>query len=198
HYMGDILPGRLGAAIAALGMLAALPAAAQERPAVRPSHDATVIYHVQVAGPDGVSRSRTLHMYWTGQGTRLRMEVEGQPGFELIDFAADRMTMVMADKGSYLEVPFSPGNAPGLTIPPGVSLSRQGTDTVAGTQCTIWGMQGAQGGGTACITSDGLVLRVRGQKRDDPAAMEAISVVYAPQAAGLFAVPPGLKPLIPR
>lgn len=196
--MGDIWPRRFRMAVAALGLLTALPAAAQERPAVRPSHDAAVVYHVQVAGPDGAARSRTLHMYWTGQGTRLRMELEGQPGFELIDFATNRMTMVMVDKGAYLEVPFSPGNAPGLTIPPGVALTRQGTDVVAGAQCTIWGMQGAHGGGTACITPDGLVLRVRGQGHGDAAAMEAVSVVYAPQAPGLFTVPPGLKPLIPH
>jgi len=196
--MRDIFRRYRLAAVATLGLLAALPAAAQERPAVRPSRDAAVIYHVQVAGPDGVAKSRTLHMYWTGRGTRLRMEVEGQPGFELIDFTANRMTMVMADKGAYLEVPFSPGNAPGLTIPPGVALTRQGTDVVAGAQCAIWRMQGTQGGGTACITTDGLVLRVRGQGHGDAAAMEAVSVVYAPQAPGLFAVPPGLKPLVPR
>ena len=184
-------------ATAALAVLSALPAAAQDRPILRPTRDLAVVYRVQATGPNGQAETRTVRMYWTSQGTRLRLETEGQPGFGLVDYGAGRMTMVMLPQKAYAEVTFDADHAPGLNIPPGAAVDRSGTATVAGTACTEWTVRGPQGGGTACITSDGLVLRVSGAQPGEAPAMEAVSVAYGPQPASLFALPSGLHRIEP-
>jgi Domain of unknown function (DUF4412) len=184
-------------ATAGLAMLVTLPAAGQERPIMRPTRDVAVVYHVQAAGPSGEPETRTVQMYWTGQGTRLRLQTDGQPGFGLVDYAAGRMTMVMLPQKAYAVVTFDADHAPGLNIPPGAVINRSGSDTVAGVACTEWTLQGPQGGGTACITKDGLMLRVRGAQPGEPAAMVAVSVAYGPQPAGLFTLPAGLHEVAP-
>lgn len=180
-----------------LAMLAAVPGWAQERPATRPSDDVAVTYRVQATTPAGAPEARTIHMYWTGHGSRLRLETEGQPSFALIDFTASRATMVMLPRKVYMQVPFDPQHAPGLDIPPDATVARLSSDNVAGTSCTIWEMRGPKGGGTACIAADGLLLRVRGLN-DGPPALEAVAVAYGPQPASLFEVPAGVQPLKPR
>jgi hypothetical protein len=185
-------------ATAALATLVALPAAGQERPILRPTRDLTAEYHVQAPGPNGEPQTRTIRMYWTGQGTRLRLETEGQPDYALIDYAARRMTMVMLSQKSYAEVMFDADHAPGLNIPTGATIDRAGKDTIAGFTCTEWQMKGPQGGGTACITDDGVLLRIRGDQPGQAAAMEAVSVTYGAQPASLFAVPSGLRQVAPQ
>ncbi len=180
-----------------LALLAALPAAAQQRPVLRPTRDLAVVYRVQAAGPAGEAETRTVRMYWTGQGSRLRLEADGQPGFALVDYAAGRMQMVMPAQKAYAEVAFDRDHAPGLHIPANATVERGGNDSVAGVGCTIWAMRGPEGGGTACITDDGLLLRVRGSQPGQAAALEAVSVTYGPQPASLFALPGGLRQVAP-
>lgn len=182
------------AALAVVALVAS-GAVAQERPAVRPSDDVAVVYRVQGTNPNNEPEARTVRMFWTGQGSRMRMEMEGQPGFALVDFVANRMTMVLITQQSYLQVPFDPQHAPGLDIPAGVTMTRSGTDRIAGTPCTLWDMRGQQGSGTACIAGDGLLLRVSGLS-GGAAALEAVSVSYGAQPASLFALPAGLHPLV--
>jgi hypothetical protein len=173
-------------------------AAAQERPLLRPSRDVEAAYRVQSAGSNGQAETRTVRMYWTGQGSRMRLETEGQPGFVLIDFDHQRATMVMLARKIYAEMKFDAEHAPGLHIPPGATVDRVGSDTVAGIACTEWQIKGSQGGGTACITNDGLLLRVRGSQPGEPVALEAVSVTYAPQPASLFTLPDGLRQVAPQ
>jgi hypothetical protein len=173
-------------------------AAAQDRPAIRPSRDVAVLYRAQGPSANGTPEAHGIRMFWTDQGRRLRLEMEGAPGFALVDFVTNRMTMVMMPQKLYLELPFDPGHAPGLDIPANVAMQRMGDDTVASTACTVWKMTGERGGGTACITSDGLLLRVRGAASGQSAALEAVSVAYGPQSPDLFAVPSGFRALTPR
>jgi hypothetical protein len=185
-------------AIAGLAILVAVPAAGQQRPLLRPTRDLAVAYRVQAAGPNGEVETRTVHMYWTGQGTRMRLETEGQPGFALVDFTAGRMTMVNLPDKAYAEVTFDADHAPGLNIPPDATIERGGSDTVAGVACTVWDVKGPQGGGTACITADGLLLRARSLQANEPPALLAMSVAYGPQPASLFVLPDGLHKVTPQ
>ncbi len=185
-------------AAAGLALLAALPAEGQQRPLLRPTRDLAAVYHVQATGPNGEAETRTVRMYWTGKGTRMRLETEGQPGFALVDFTAGRMMMVMLPQKAYAEATFDADHAPGLNIPPNAAIERGGSDTVAGIVCVDWTVRGPQGGGTACITDDGLLLRVRGAQPGQAAAMEAVSVTYGPQPASLFTLPEGLQKVSPQ
>ncbi|HEX5326402.1 MAG TPA: hypothetical protein VFW75_07015 [Acetobacteraceae bacterium] len=183
--------------LALLALGPAVPGWAQQRPATRPSEDVAAAYRVQATKPTGETEAHTIRMYWTGHGNHLRLEVDGQSSFELIDFATSRATLVLPVQKSYMVVPFDPQHAPGLDIPPDATVTRRSSDSIAGTPCTVWEMRGPQGGGTACIAADGLVLQVRGLGAGPP-ALEAISVAYGPQPANLFEVPTGLHPLKPR
>lgn len=179
-------------AVVAATALLALPAMATERPSVRPSHDVAVTYRMQAIGPDGSPARRTIQMYWTAQGTRLRLDTHNSAGYELIDYAASQMTLVLNAQKVALNVPFDPHLAPGLNIPPDATIAKTGADTVAGTPCTDWTMQAAQYTAHACITQDGLVLRLS-KAADAAPALEALSVSYGPQPASLFSIPPGYK-----
>jgi hypothetical protein len=185
-------------ATAGLAMLVTLPAAGQDRPITRPTRDLAVVYHVQAAGPNGEPETRTVQMFWTGQGTRLRLQSDGQPGFGLVDYAAGRMTMVMPPQKAYAVMTFDADHARGLNIPTGAVINRSGSDTVAGVACTEWTVRGPKGGGTACITNDGLVLRVGSAQPGQPAAMLAVSVTYGPQPADLFTLPAGFHEVTPQ
>jgi hypothetical protein len=77
-------------------------------------------------------------------------------------------------------------------------INRVGKDTVAGVVCTVWDVRGPRGGGTACITADGLLLRVQGSQPGEAPAMEAVSVAYGPQPADLFTLPAGLHQVAPQ
>jgi len=182
--------------VAAATLFAATAAAAGERPAVRPSHDVAVSYRIEAAGPGGAPVSSEVRMYWTGQGTHLRLEMAGQPGYALIDFTANRMTFVIGAKQAFVELPFDPRAAPGLNIPADVTMTPAGNDSVAGQPCVVWDMRGPQNSGRACITQDGLVLQVHGGGDGQP-ALEATSVAYGPQPPSLFTIPAGFKPVSP-
>jgi hypothetical protein len=184
------------AATAVATALLALPAMAAERPPVRPSHDVAVTYSIETVGADGSPTSRTVQMYWTAQGTRLRLESQSRAGYALIDYARSQMTLVLNAQKVALNVPFDPHVAPGLNIPPDATVTRSGTDSVAGILCTEWTMQAAQYTAYACITQDGLVLRLSKAGNATP-ALQATAVSYGPQPPSLFSIPPGYKQITP-
>ncbi len=181
---------------ASLVMLLATPVVAQERPAVRPTHDVSVTYRLRGVDPNGRPESRQIHMSWTDQGRRMRLEMEGQSDFALVDYETSHITMVMLQRELYVALPFDPRHPPGLDIPADVSMTEAGTDMVAGTRCVVWHLNGPLAG-TACITPDGLPLRLRTTATGE-AAMEAVSVAYGPQPANLFTVPAGLHAIEPH
>jgi hypothetical protein len=177
-------------------VLPATAAVAQEHPAIRPTHDVAVTYRLRGVGPDGRPESRQVHMSWTDQGRRMRLEMEGQTDFALVNYETSRITMVMLRRQVYVELPFDPQHAPGLDIPAGVSMTKAGEDMVAGTSCIVWNLNGSVTG-TACITPDGLPLRLK-TAATGAAAMEAVSVAYGAQSPDLFTVPAGLHAIPPH
>ena len=172
--------------------LLALTAHAAERPQLRPSHDVAVTYRLQTVAPDGSPASRTVQMYWTAQGTRLRLDSQSDAGYELIDYVSSQMTLILTARRVALSVPFDPHQAPGLNIPPNATITKSRADTVAGTPCIEWTIKAAQYTAGACITQDGLVLRLSSAAIAAP-ALEAISVSYGPQPPSLFSIPPGYR-----
>ena len=176
--------------IAAFAATALLALAAAEHPPVRPAHDVAVTYRIQTIGPDGSPASRILQMYWTANGTRLRLDSQDSAGYELIDYGASKMTLVLNARKVALNVAFDPHVAPGLNIPSDATMTKSGTGMMAGTPCTDWTIAAAQYTAHACITQDGLVLRLSKAANATP-ALEAISVAYGPQPPSLFSIPPG-------
>ena len=197
---------RTALAAALLSAAAIGPATAQVGPRIHPLRDVAVAYRVHgTVGPGKQPEAAIVRMFWTDRGTLLRVEVQGQPGWGILNFAAKQMIMVIAPAHRYLEMPLDPSRTPGLNIPPGTAMTRVGQDRVAGTPCTVWVLHGRDGSGTACVTPGGLVLRARGQGTAPPGSpgagqqgsgsLRAISVAYGPQPAALFVPPAGFQRL---
>ena len=78
----------------------------------------------------------------------------------------------------------------------GTTLKRDGEYKIAGQNCIDWSWMDDAEMHTACLTPDGILLRL---VIDSQIVAEARSVLYAPQPPELFEVPPGYEPaLVPE
>jgi hypothetical protein len=75
----------------------------------------------------------------------------------------------------------------------GTTLKRGGEYKIAGQNCIDWSWMDGTEMHTACLTPDGVLLRL---VIDGQIVAEARSVLYAPQPPELFEVPPGYEPAL--
>lgn len=168
------------------------------QPAIHPTRDVAVEYEAR-GRPDasGPMQSGLVRVFWTDHGALARVEMPGLPMWGIIDLARARMTVVFAAQHGYVDLPLDPNRVPGLSIPPGTQLTRIGSATVAGLDCTVWRVRGPGDAGTACITADGLVLRAQGHGQEHGMSgngtLSAVKVRYGPLPAALFAPPVGFR-----
>lgn len=156
-----------------------LIAAGADQPPLRPTRDVDVTYRV---GDDARLQQR---MRWLAARQIMRIDPP-TPGFHvIIDYAAGRMSVVRDEERLVIEMKAPAGIAGGPAAAP--SYERRDADTVAGVPCTNWQATNAEGAAAlACITTDGILLRVRSGER---VLASATSVNYAPQDAANFVVP---------
>lgn len=184
------------ATLALLASVAPGLAQASEHPPLTPTRDATVLYRAQ--GPRD-QEALSVRVYVSG--AKLRLEPASLPGYVIVDRGAGRAVMVMRQPHVYFETPAQSAMVRDLLPSERMRFTRKGSERIAGLPCTVWDVQ-APGGrsGQACVTADGIVLR--GQGRDPQygsGSIEAVSVIYAPQPAGLFQPPGGYVRMdIPR
>lgn len=176
--------------LAVLAAAIALPAAAQNAPLTAPTRDVAVTYRA-TGTVQGKPQDKELRLAITAGGQLMRIEGLDQPGaaggYLIIDRRTNRMLMVVPKEKHYLELPASDVFARGFLLSATMGFTRRGSETVAGLPCTVWEISARSGGGTACITDDGVLLRGRGQRGAQ--AIEATRVTYAPQPATLFRPP---------
>jgi hypothetical protein len=82
-----------------------------------------------------------------------------------------------------------------MPLRPDMTFTRQGSDVVAHAPCTVWKVVvpgKADTGDTACVTDDGIVLRLS-SPRESVATMTATAVHYGPTPDDAFDPPPGFK-----
>lgn len=185
-----------GLLILALGV-----ARADSPPVLFPPQDAAATYQAERGGgPPGARPGREFSVAWNAELQRLRLSSPGMPGYAIIDFRARRMFMVETAQRVVMDMPMQTPFAPGpLRLPPGGHAERVGSATIAGQDCTVWRMTSPRGTGTACITADGIPLRMdgggagpNGARRGD---MVATSVRRGPEPQSLFMVPEGYRHL---
>ena len=182
-----------------LALLAIGAARADAPPVLFPGHDAAVVYRGEHSGgPPGQPPSGEFDVAWNAELQRLRFSSPGMPGFAIVDFRTRHMFMVMSAQRIVMDLPMNVPIRPGpLRVPPGGHIERVGSATVAGQGCTLWHMTSPKGSGTACITSDGIPLRMQGDgagpNRAQRGMMEAISVQRGPEPESLFTVPAGYR-----
>lgn len=174
-------------------------AAAQSRPPAMPSRDVVVAYQVENAGPtvDTVAwlvaegRIRTDGKGFSNRVTHL-IDTRGGGVVAYVD-----ATRSYQDLGRMAEVMTQDI----VLARPASRLVREGADTVAGHQCTVWRIDGEGGSSPdearrACITADGVPLRlVEGTGADASTLYVATRVTYGAQDPARFRVPDGYQPL---
>jgi hypothetical protein len=173
-----------GAAAVLVGCWLAMPGVragqdAGERPLLRPSRDVAVTYRS--------SQSLEQRTRWLAAAKVVRIESPTPGLYVIIDYAARRMSVVRDEERSVIEMAVpegATGVAGGSDTRPYI---RRGDDVVAGVGCTDWETTDRNGRRTlACITADGVLLRVRAGGQT---LAIAVSVRYAPQDPALFRVP---------
>ena len=173
-------------------LLAALPAAAEERPLFLPSRDVAVTYRVTA----GQAAGHELRMAWLAAERKLRVETPGVPGWSVVDQPAQRMLVVLEQQRAVLEVP-AQGGPGGFALPaePPASarFTKGGSATIAGQRCTLWRYEDGQNKGETCLTADGVMLRSSGGQGERSGAVEATEVAYGPQDPARFQAPPGFR-----
>ncbi|WP_207540891.1 hypothetical protein [Sabulicella rubraurantiaca] len=163
-----------------------------------PTRDVAVRYQVPNAPPT------TDSVAWLVSEGRVRTEGRAltQRVVHVIDTRSGNVTAVLDADRTYHDL----GRMASTMMQdhsfarPGIRLTREGSDRVAGHACTVWRVQ-AQGSDPgevrrACITEDGVPLRlVEGTGSDAETLYEATQVTYGPQDPARFRVPQGYQPL---
>ena len=180
-------------AVAPLAAALAGPARAQDHPPFAATRDAAITYRL-LGDPDSPGAPREMHMFLKAQGSLMRIDAAGQPGYALVDRPNNRMFLVMDSQKAYMEMDSTESGGPQqFMLNPSMQFTRKGAATVAGQPCTVWSVRAKQGTGLACITADGIMLRAQGVGADGSrtGGLEATSVSYAAQPDALFAPPVG-------
>ena len=145
-----------------------------------------------ITGPNG----QTLPIVMIRDGGRMRMEMntgEGatavisnaQTGESIIVTTAMGRTMAMRASGDQFEDPAKEWQAEVAS-----TATRTGSCSVAGESGSEWTHQSDGHTNTACVTSDGIILRAT---EDGRTTWEATRVTRGPQDASLFEAPAGVE-----
>lgn len=177
--------------LALAALLLALPAAAQDQPALTPMRDVAVTYR-QIGG-GGQPGMPSIVIAWNAGSGLMRSEVPGM-GWTVMDLRSGGGFVVMEQMRMVMDLPA--GQVPQLQGQSSkASFRQEGTATVAGLPCTIWAVQDGPSQGRSCITEDGVMLRAEGAHQGQAGGMEAIAVSFAPQDPARFQRPPGYQSL---
>lgn len=185
-------------ALAAL--LLALPSAALAQsapPALFPTRDVTVSYRMS-GGPQGAPQD--IQMSWLTSQHLMRVDLPASAqegpmagGWMLLDQRSNRAQMIMERQRMVMNVEGQvvPGGQ-GFTPSPNARFTREGSERVAGNACTVWRVEDGSHRARACLTEDGVLLRVQNDARPDQ-MLEATRVAYGAQDPARFQVPAGYQ-----
>ena len=195
----------LGLAAALLALATAAPSAlAQATPPLPATRDHSATYRVSGLNDATVD----VKLFWNAALKRQRVEPQlpdapaGMGGMAMImDQAAGTMIMLQPSQRMAMELPRgAQGGASGpdmhsMLDPNKYRFERTGSDRVLNLPCTVWRFSERAGAanGTACITSDGVMLRSETSHQGRPTRMEAVAVSLTAQPASLFEVPSGYQ-----
>ena len=194
------------APLAALLLAASLPSApplhaqlwnpVPDTPNLRPIRDVVVEYQLMDAdSPNDTPRERGVTVNWAKGGARMRVQMEGERTYVVLNRDGDRMMMVLLDEHAYVDQPFDPRRQIGFSAPTDAPMVRGDGDVVAGNSCTLWHAKLGFGDSSLCITEDGVLLSAKGYNLDHRGDLVATSVTYGPQPATVFDPPAGFRKL---
>ena len=192
----------LAAVLLAAPLLSAPPLHAQswnpvpDKPNLRPTRDVVVEYQLMDAdSPNETPRERNITVNWAKGGALMRVQMEGERYYVVLNRDSDRMMMVLLDEHAYVDQPFDPRRQIGFSAPTDVPMVRGDSDVVAGNGCTLWHAKLGFGDSSLCITGDGVLVSAKGYNLDHRGDLAATSVIYDPQPATVFDPPAGFRKL---
>lgn len=175
--------------IAIVGVMAwawVTPALAQDRPPFAPTRDVTVTYRVTAPGQP----TTEVRLLSRPGGTPMRVDMLTEGTSILFDRKAGMMTMVVPEERMAMDVPLSAGQQD-FVLNDRMRFVRRGAETIAGQRCTVWDVTLGAERSTACISTDGVMLRLLGREAGgERSTMEATSVEFETQPDSAFAPPP--------
>ncbi|MBV9747315.1 MAG: hypothetical protein JO157_00725 [Acetobacteraceae bacterium] len=202
YMLGPMKPNRTVRTVALALLAGAIapvlaPAFAEEqRPPTLPSRDVAVTYQVTGVAADALPGGAPgdLQLAWDAAGRRLHISAQGQPQAAIVDLAEGKAEILDAGSHTALILPLGKRVTGSMTLS-GARFRRDGTERVAGQDCTDYAVQAPHGSGTLCITSDGVPLRGDGTWDGEAGRFVATRVDYGPQPDALFETPPGFMKL---
>lgn len=183
---------RLLAWLLLLAAVAPQAARAQAAPAMVPSRDALVGYHLAPATGEAIDVRVALR----AGGKGLRMDLPDQT-YMLATTATRNVVLVVPLEQTALELPWTDGPQPLFTLDDKARYTKKADATVAGQRCTNWDTVGERGRSTVCVTGDGVILR---SAATDPLGrrnlIEAFAIRYEGLADSDFQVPQNFERLV--
>ena len=175
----------LAAALSAL-VVRSSPHSEEQDPLTAPTRDVDITYQITRPGQPAILERRR----WLASQHLRR--VDGPDEFATIfDQSRGELTVLNAANHTYLTLE-GPA-AKRMSPQKGTTLKRSGEYKIAGQNCIDWSWMDDTEMHTACLTPDGVLLRLIS---DGQIVAEARSVSYAPQPPELFVVPPGYEPAL--
>lgn len=162
------------------------PSWSEERPQLLPTRDVDITY--EVTWPQQPkSRERVR---WSA-GEHLERVDGADRSTTIVDHSGSEITLLIPARRTYRKLERAPR---GPAEPePGIVLKRGAESVIAGLRCVDWSWTEETETHTACVTADGVLLRLA---VDADTVMQARSVTYGPQRAELFRVPLGYTPAL--
>ena len=158
----------------------------EQQPQTTPTRDVDITYQITRPGqPVIVERRRWL------ASQQLRRVDGPDKSTTIFDQNGGEFTLLNAANHTYRKMEGLPRKP--MTPQKGTALKRGGKSKIAGLNCIDWSWMDDTETHTACLTPDGVLLRVA---IDGQIVMQARSVLYAAQPPELFEVPSGYEPAL--
>jgi hypothetical protein len=175
-------------ALVAVAFMGAMEAsrADERQPHVIPTRDVDISYRITRPNqPSSISRRR-----WSASEHLLRIDGRDKSA-TIFDRNKQEFTLLNPSARTFRKLE----GLPRMPMAPesGTALQRGSESTLAGLNCVDWSWTLDAETHTACLTPDGVLLRL---VVDGKTVMQAVSVKYGRQPADLFQVPPGYQPAI--
>jgi hypothetical protein len=165
---------------------ASLAQCEQQQPETAPTRDVDITYQITRRGQPAVVERRR----WSASQQLRRVDGPDKSA-TIFDQRRGELTLLNAANHTYLTL-VGPA-AKRMSPEKGTVLKRGSESQIAGLTCIDWSWMVDTEMHTACLTEDGVLLRL---VIDDLIVASALTVLYAPQSPDLFEVPPGYEPAL--
>ncbi len=196
--------GRLSILAVSLTAAFTAMARAQDHPLLLPTRDVTVIY--RLPGDDAGNSAQKMQATFADGGSKIRYDffrfTEAKYPFVswICDRSPERVVVLMPESRQFEIRPYPTGAPPGGFLSSDLGFKKQQSTAVAGQPCTNWAVTSSNAkvnGTVACITEDGVLLRLSSPDPKDPPQLLAQTLSYTAAPGQIFAPPPGFTRFTP-